>query len=268
VALGFALYLLLVVVGSIVLLAAWALHLGRGQDLARVFSPANVESIGRSLPGILLSGAASSFAGIAVAVGGAALSAQPFTARLRLLPTRGLLALSAATTVAMLGLGATSTAVSRALGVHNRGTLPILRAAMQHLSPSALALSLAIIGLAAGAGEELFFRGYLLTRFAERWRPWVGNAVVALLFAAMHLDPVHSSFAFVVGLALGWVSLRARSVLPTVVAHVVNNSLSVIGTSYDTSEDTAPLPLLFALGPMVVGASLGAVWRLTRDHTP
>lgn len=261
-ALAFALYLAVVLAGTVVTVTLYAAALRGGDAL----TPAGFEAVARSLGGILLAGMVSSLAGVGVALGAATLSSEPLVARLRLGPGRRGALVGAALTVALLGMGAASTSVARLLAVNDRGTLPVIREALRDPSPRMLALAVAIIGVGAGAGEELLFRGYLLTRLAERWRPWVANAIVALLFAAMHLDPVHSSFALLVGLALGWSSLRARSVRPTIAAHVVNNTLSVLGASMDGADERLPaLPLLAGGGVAALGA-LAAVWALTRDE--
>lgn len=271
---AFALYLAGVVVGTGLTIA---LYLGARADPAHLDAAFTLDAInaaGRSLSGILLAGLVSSLTGAGVALGAASLSPEGVLARLRLGRAPRVLWLALATSVALLGTGALSTAITRALHLENRGTLPLIRAALRAPSPPMLALAVLIIGVAAGAGEELFFRGYLLTRLARRWRPWAGNAVVALLFALMHLDPVHSTFAFFVGISLGWVSLRARSIWPTVLAHIANNTLSVVGTATETGEDHAPLLALFAAGPLMVALGLGLVARLTRgtvrgdEHLP
>lgn len=263
---AFALYLALVVAGSGLTLALFLVARAPSAHPEAALSAEAFTALARSLPGILLAGLVSSLTGAGVALGGATLSPESVTARLRLtMPSRAL-SLSLATTFALLGMGALSSAITRALHFENRGTLPVIREALRHPSPPMLALGVAIIGLSAGAGEELFFRGYLLTRLARRWRPWVGNAAVALLFALMHLDPVHSTFAFFVGLSLGWVSLRAGSIVPTIAAHMANNTLSVLGSAFESGEDDAPLALLFAAGPAAIAAGLYAVARLTRGR--
>ena len=271
---AFALYLAAVVVGTGLTIA---FYLGVRADPAHLDAAFTLDAInaaGRSLSGILLAGLVSSLAGAGVALGAASLSPEGVLARLRLASTPRVLWLALATSLALLGTGALSTAITRALHLENRGTLPLIRAALRDPSPPMLALAVLIIGVAAGAGEELFFRGYLLTRLAQRLRPWVGNALVALLFALMHLDPVHSTFAFFVGISLGWVSLRARSIWPTVLAHIANNTLSVVRTATETGEDHAPLLALFAAGPLMAALGLGLVARLTRgtvrgdEHLP
>lgn len=257
-----ALYLAVVVVGSAVTLGLYALATTSGARPAA----ADLEAAARSLGGILAAGMVSSLAGAGVALGAAALSREAIVDRLRLGPGRRGAAVGAALFVALLGFGAAATSVARLLGAHDRGALPIIRAALRDPSPGMRALAVAIIGVGAGVGEELFFRGYLLTRLAERWRPWTANALVSAAFAAMHWDLVHSPFALLVGLALGWASLRARSVRPTLAAHVANNTLSVLGAALDGADERLPaLPLLLG-GAAAATLALAAVWALTRDE--
>jgi membrane protease YdiL (CAAX protease family) len=61
----------------------------------------------------------------------------------------------------------------------------------------------------------------------------------------MHADPVHSPVAALLGLYLGWITERAGSILPAVIAHVVNNAMAVLGARFPLPEsDTLRLWLL------------------------
>ncbi len=70
-----------------------------------------------------------------------------------------------------------------------------------------------LLGIAAGTGEEIFFRGALLPRF--------GVVLTALLFAGVHTQygiTLASLQVFILGLLLGWLRLRAGT-LPCIVTH-------------------------------------------------
>jgi membrane protease YdiL (CAAX protease family) len=84
--------------------------------------------------------------------------------------------------------------------------------------------------------EEWLFRGYVQTRLAQRWRPWVAILVSSLLFAAFHMEPIHVIAVFPIGLWFGYISWRCASILPAMLAHAYNNALSLIGVIYDQSE--------------------------------
>ena len=53
----------------------------------------------------------------------------------------------------------------------------------------------------------------------------VAPAVVsALIFGLIHLNPVQMVFGSLYGLLLGWLAWRTRSLLPSIVVHVANNT--------------------------------------------
>jgi uncharacterized protein len=84
-----------------------------------------------------------------------------------------------------------------------------------------------VIGVMPGIDEELLFRGYIQTRLAKRWNAAVAIIITALLFGLMHADPVHSLFATAMGIYLGYLTILARSIIPAIVCHACNNSISV-----------------------------------------
>ena len=85
-----------------------------------------------------------------------------------------------------------------------------------------------MISVGAGVFEELFFRGYLQTRFVERWGTIPGIVVASLLFGLVHHDWAHSSFAFIVGLWLGWIAEKTGSIRVPIIAHTVNNFVACL----------------------------------------
>ena len=92
-----------------------------------------------------------------------------------------------------------------------------------------LYLFLYVIGIciAAPVAEEMLFRGVIL----HALRPY-GNGF-AILISALFFGLIHGNFsqapgAFVIGIALGIVTLRTRSLLPAIFIHLVNNTISVV----------------------------------------
>lgn len=83
---------------------------------------------------------------------------------------------------------------------------------------------LALVTLVGPAAEELFFRGLLHGWLRRRIRPSYSIGVSALLFAALHNDPV--SFVPILGLGLvfGWVYERTGSLAAPVAVHVFHNA--------------------------------------------
>ena len=84
--------------------------------------------------------------------------------------------------------------------------------------------------------EEWLFRGYVQTRLAQRWSPWLAILVSSLLFSVIHVDPAHVISVFPFGLWLGYISWRSGSIIPAMLAHAYNNSLALIGAVYDQTD--------------------------------
>ncbi len=111
-----------------------------------------------------------------------------------------------------------------------------------------------IIGLAPALCEELVFRGYLQTRVTARYGSMVGLVIASAVFAAFHMDLVHSLSVFPLGLWLGWLCLRSGSLYPAMIAHFYNNAFSVIASSFAPEKPDGPVSLE---GVVVLAAAMG-----------
>ena len=86
-----------------------------------------------------------------------------------------------------------------------------------------------VVGLMAPFVEELVFRGAIL-RALLSWKrnPWIGIALSALFFSAVHMNPIQMPHAFLIGLLLGWMYYRTDSIIPGVAFHWVNNTIAYV----------------------------------------
>ena len=138
-----------------------------------------------------------------------------------------------------------------------------------------------LIALVPAVCEELLFRGWMLASFAghrpTRGRAIAAVAVQAVCFAAFHLLPERMPQTFVLGLLLGWLTLRSGSLLPAILAHLVHNSVplalyaATAGASGldGTADAAAGLPGgIFATAVGCLVAGLIVAWAATRpaDH--
>ncbi len=71
--------------------------------------------------------------------------------------------------------------------------------------------------------EEIVFRGIILRGMLGHMRPWIAIVASAVLFALMHFNPAQLPVAFALGLALGWIYARTRSLGLCFVGHAANN---------------------------------------------
>ena len=109
--------------------------------------------------------------------------------------------------------------------------------------------SLLNLSFAGPITEEIAFRGILLGGLLRmRCRPWLAILISALAFAAVHGDGLKMLGCTGFGILCGWFFWRTRSLLPSIVAHIINNGFCAIvyisEEIFKFPEDSAPTPTL------------------------
>ena len=106
---------------------------------------------------------------------------------------------------------------------------PRLQEMALKLTQTPLLLRLITLALIPAVTEEFFFRGFLMNSLQGIFKGWKGPLFVStFLFAAFHviLDPLERFPAtFLLGLVLGWIRIRSRSVFPGIAMHAVSNGV-------------------------------------------
>ena len=92
--------------------------------------------------------------------------------------------------------------------------------------------TLAVLGILAPLAEELVFRGLLYGWLAGRWNNLVAFVISSLAFAAAHTEPVHILLVLPLGFWFGWLRWRTGSLVPTIVAHMINNTIAVAAAAF------------------------------------
>lgn len=124
--------------------------------------------------------------------------------------------------LAVLGTTVLSFVVSQ-LGPQPEG----VREVTQGLQGIQALQTLAVLGLLAPVAEELVFRGLLYGWLAGRWSNLVAFLLSSLAFAAAHTEPLHILLVLPLGFWFGWLRWRTGSLVPTIVAHIINNTIAV-----------------------------------------
>ena len=88
-------------------------------------------------------------------------------------------------------------------------------------------LAIAIIGPVL---EEMLFRGAVTTELLKNYSPEKAILFSALIFGIFHINPAQVLNAFLLGLLLAWLFYKTRSLIPGILIHILNNSLSVYFT--------------------------------------
>jgi membrane protease YdiL (CAAX protease family) len=122
--------------------------------------------------------------------------------------------------------------------------------------------SFLMVAVAAPCCEEWLCRGVITKGLLRHSTP--ANAIVwsALIFAAIHLNPWQAVPAFIIGLLLGYVYWKTRSLWPCIFIHFINNGGSFL-VIYLFPQATANASSQELLGscylPAYAAAALAAV---------
>jgi membrane protease YdiL (CAAX protease family) len=265
---AFAILIAALFIGSILATLVW---IGFGSGLSGIVNPQTLTEQTLSSPGfIMLLMAISVTCSLFAALMGAWLSPVPWKKRLKLVRPRGGIGAIVLLVIAVVSF-------SHACGIvlsflPRGGTLQVIGNTLQGQRGFALIQAIFIIGVGAGVGEEFFFRGYCQNRLTQRWGIVPAVLASSAMFGFMHFDIVHSTFAFFLGLYLGWITWKTASIVPAVACHVVNNSASVVeGAFSDPSDDSTSLGTklgwLIALS-FVSFVCAALAMRLVRKYQP
>jgi hypothetical protein len=86
--------------------------------------------------------------------------------------------------------------------------------------------------------EELIFRGAMEGHMLRQGKKhWVAIVVSAAIFGIIHFNPAQSLFAFLLGLAFGWLYYRTGSVVPGMMGHMLNNAICAVLLTSSTPEE-------------------------------
>lgn len=128
----------------------------------------------------------------------------------------------------VLGTLALSVAVSQT-GLEPEGMKQAMKVSRE---PAQFAAALLVMALLAPLVEELVFRGLLYGWVENRWNPTAAVIVSSLAFAAAHYEPAHIILVLPLGLLFGYLRRHTGSIVPSLVAHMMNNGFAVIAAAF------------------------------------
>lgn len=131
--------------------------------------------------------------------------------------------------------------------------------------------------VAAPILEEVLFRGLIFESCRERFGKGGALVISALLFGLIHGVPVQMVNAFVVGLILGYVYLRTRSLVSVMIIHAVNNAIAYATIALFGNSGEVTLRevisqgwlywILYGLSAVVFLWAVYRLWKTLRDNT-
>lgn len=98
--------------------------------------------------------------------------------------------------------------------------------------------------------EEFAFRGVILTAL-RKYGDVFAIVSSSILFGFMHGNLVQIPFAFLGGIVLGYIRVYTNSMLPSMLLHFINNSISVILDILNKNIDTNTMNLIYVIFTIV-----------------
>jgi len=155
---------------------------------------------------------------------------------------------------------------------------PGLAEALKLMSSDSQPLWLVIMAFAAAPAicEEIAFRGFILSGFSRSGKVGLAVALSSLAFGIIHMIPQQVFNAALLGVVLGMMCVRSRSLIPGIAFHFVYNTLAILhGRMGDRVLDDGIWAWLFrhqdgmlryqpALLCLAALAAIGLLHRLTR----
>ncbi|NLB29118.1 MAG: CPBP family intramembrane metalloprotease [Clostridiales bacterium] len=117
------------------------------------------------------------------------------------------------------------------------------------VSGGSLAVQIIAVGFIGPIAEELCFRGVTLSRMANG-SVWLAVVIQAVLFGIVHLNILQGSYAALLGVFLGFLTVRYRSIVYALIAHIAFNLYTVLLSAVESQV---------LLGVIVIALAAAAV---------
>ncbi len=88
-----------------------------------------------------------------------------------------------------------------------------------------------VVGVLPGVCEEVMFRGFILNALKKKGI-WNGIIFSAVLFGVFHLDPFRFVPVTLLGIWLGYLAVKTKSLYVPILAHFTQNTLAILITNY------------------------------------
>ncbi len=106
--------------------------------------------------------------------------------------------------------------------------------------------SIIYIAIVAPIAEELIFRGVMLEKCKKNMHFIVANTIQALFFGFYHMNIVQGTYAFFIGLCLGLVCYKLKSVYAAILLHMAINIFGLL-LSLVIPSDITIVNILYAI---------------------
>jgi membrane protease YdiL (CAAX protease family) len=142
----------------------------------------------------------------------------------------------------------------------------------QMITGGSFVMSLLTVGIIGPVFEEILFRGLIFGELRKITKVRLALFIQGALFGIYHLNVIQGSYAFIIGILLGYVYYRSNSIVAPMIVHATINTSSVILGQLSTSAldkwagaiIAAAVILFLATGAFIV---LSRKFRHTMDDS-
>ena len=108
----------------------------------------------------------------------------------------------------------------------------------------------------APLGEEIIFRGFLQQTLEKQWKDiTLAILFTALIFSLIHMNPYWFIQIYLLGIILGFLAWKTKSIIAPLILHSLNNSMALLLSLLDLQHNSlyiwnghvSPWVLVFAL---------------------
>lgn len=141
-------------------------------------------------------------------------------------------------------------------------------------------LIFATVAISAPLLEEILFRGIILDGFLKNYSPTKAIIWSAVIFGLIHMNPYQFIAATLIGILMGWIYWRTKSLWLCILIHFVNNSLGffmnwIFELPEDSMEGTRALMnndsqyfTMLGVAAVIVVIGLFSLDKLMEEATP
>jgi membrane protease YdiL (CAAX protease family) len=111
--------------------------------------------------------------------------------------------------------------------------------------------------------EETLFRGIIMHGLMRNYKKWYAILLSGILFSIFHLNPWQMTYTFFLGLFLGWLMIRTRSLPLCIIAHSINNIIVLLSITWNDKIQSSFISklgttesVLLSMGAIVTGILL------------
>lgn len=112
------------------------------------------------------------------------------------------------------------------------------------------------VAVIAPVVEETLFRGIIMHGLMKNYKPWYAILLSGILFSLFHLNPWQMTYTFFLGLLLGWLMVKTRSLPLCILTHSLNNLIVLMSIVWEKQLREHPLYSLSQSENILLGSAL------------